>query len=113
MKRHRLGVDIHSNLSGLAKQDTGLAYLEPGHVHHEDLQLQIVSDKLLVRVQDWTIIAEAEIIGRNTPNHIGEWGNICTHTNANWYHLSKMLRCRYTHWDQGFQCSFCGSLEQC
>lgn len=24
-----------------------------------------------------------------------------------------MLRCRYTHWDQGFQCSFCGSLEQC
>lgn len=83
MKRHRLGVEIHSNLSSLARQDTGLAYLEPGHVRHEDLQLRIVSDKLLVRVQNWMIIPEAEIIGKNTPIHIGEWGNICTHTNAN------------------------------
>ena len=111
MKRHRLGVDKRSNLSNFAQHDTGLVHLEPGHVRHQDLQLRIVSNELVVRVQDWMILPEAEIAGRHTPITIRGWAALCTHASS--YRLGEMLRCRCKHWDRNFQCSFCDGFQQC
>jgi hypothetical protein len=112
MKRHRQGADNRSNLSGLAQEFTGPAFAEPSYVRHENLQLRIVSDELLVRVQDWMILPDAELIGRIKPIDILGWAKTCIH-GAFDYSKSNFLRCRCNHWEQSIECGVCGGLKQC